>query len=110
MEEEPCTDGSLVRESRSTGIPTVRTAWRSIGNMNPNSASARENSVLERLGFTSIPKLWSWVMTFSTIEENGMPPSHTGRDVAAAARSDSRRRLAILVGFRPVILLLHTFI
>lgn len=95
-----------------TGKPADRTALRSGGNANPNSASARANSDSDKPGWTWIPELLRWVIRFSAKEEYERRPFLTGRDGLvfegvvgpAAARADRRRRPATWAGFRPVIL------
>lgn len=93
-----------------TGMPAARTARRSGGKTNPNSASARANSASERPCCTSMPEFRSWVITLSTTEENETTPFRTGtgsdddEEEDEAARADNRRRPAMWAGFRPAIL------
>lgn len=88
-----------------TGNPAERMALRSGGNANPNSTSARANSDSDRPGWTWIPELLRWDVTFSAKEENERRPFRIGRVVAvavedgvggpAAARAERRRRPAM---------------
>lgn len=81
------------------GRPVWRTALRSGGKVNPNSASARANSGSDNPGWSSVPEDWSRVMSLEAREEREI---REGRGVGGvgplgpdAARAERRRSPAM---------------
>lgn len=89
------------------GRPAWRTALRSGGKANPNSASERANSGSVNPGWTWIPEDLRWVMRLEAREgrerREGIGVGGDG-DGPEAARADRRRSPAKWAGLKPVIL------
>ncbi|PNY04165.1 hypothetical protein L195_g000580 [Trifolium pratense] len=76
-------------------MTAARISQTSSGNLNLNSASKCANSASERPGCTSMPELWSWVITLSSTEENENNPLRSRKeeeDEDVVARVNNRHR------------------
>ena len=87
-----------------TGNPAARTARRSGGKENENSASALANSASVRPGWTWILEVCKCEITWWARDEKDTRLFLTLGVVGAEARAERRRRPAACDGRRPVIL------